>query len=81
MKYKARTKKWIPKLKAGALRKQLGIPNDKKIPIGLLNRIIKARRGQRIRNTTGIGKRFIRVTRLLERRAILARNLKRIKKG
>ena len=44
----------------------------------LLNKIISARAGQRIKNPTKSGKRFIKVTRLLERRSILARNLKRI---
>ena len=72
--------RWIQKakIKRGALSRQLGIPEEKNIPVTLLNRIIKARPGEVIRNPTKVGKRRIRVTRLLERRAILARNLKKI---
>ncbi len=75
-------KKWIQKaLKGhGSVHKQLGIPNDKKIPSSLLNRIIKAKAGDTIKNPSKMGKRNIKVTRLLERRAILAKNLKNIKR-
>ena len=75
-------KKWIQKvhLKKGVLHKQLGIPQEKKIPMSLLNRIVSAKAGQTIKNPTSLGKRKIRVTRLVEERAILARNLKRIKR-
>lgn len=61
----------------GALSRQLKIPIKKNIPMTLLNKIVKAKAGQTIRNPTKIGKRRIKVTRLLERRAILARTLKR----
>jgi len=46
----------------------------------LLNKIVSAKAGDTITNPTTKGKRRIKVTRLLERRAILARNLKRISK-
>jgi len=75
-------KKWIQKAvnKPGTLHKQLEIPKNKKIPMSLLNKIIKAKAGDIIINPTKIGKRKIKVTRLLEERAILARNLKNISK-
>ena len=72
--------KWIQKigLKKGTLHRQLGIPMDKKIPMRLLNAIIRAKAGDVVKNPTAVGVRKIKVTRKLERRAILARNLKRI---
>jgi len=74
--------KWIQKihLKKGTLHRQLGIPLDKKIPISLLNKIVSAKAGDTITNPTSFGKKKIKVTRVLERRAILARNLKSISK-
>ena len=73
-------KKWIQKVvnKPGTLHKQLGIPKREKIPISLLNKIIKAHAGETIVNPTKRGKKKIKVTRLLESRAILAKNLKKI---
>jgi len=67
-------------IKKGALSRQLGIPVERNIPIKLLNKIIRARAGDTIRNPSMSGKRIIKVTRLLERRAILARNLKNFKR-
>lgn len=67
-------------LKKGSLRRSLGIPKGKKIPLSLLNRIISAKSGQVIRNPTKVGKRRIRVTRKIERRSILARNLINLRK-
>lgn len=74
--------KWIQKihLKKGTLHKQLGVSLDKKIPISLLNKIVSAKAGDTITNPTSLGKKRIKVTRVLERRAILARNLKSISK-
>lgn len=66
--------------KPGALSRQLGIPEKKNIPFSLLDEIIKAKAGDTIKNPTKSGNRTIKVTRKLERRAILARNLKRIAK-
>ncbi len=74
--------KWIQKIyiKKGVLHNQLGISQDKKIPMQLLNKIIAAKPGEVIKNPTSIGKRRITVTRVLEKRANLAKNLKNIKK-
>ena len=75
-------KRWIQKAlsRPGSLHKSLSIPKTKKIPMSLLNKIIKAKAGQTITNPTKLGKRKILVTRTLESRAILARNLKNISK-
>jgi len=74
--------RWIQKAikKRGVLKRQLGISDGKKIPATLLNEIIRAEAGQTIRNPTQIGKKRIKVTRLLERRAILARNLRGLRR-
>ncbi len=64
------------KLKKGALSRQLGIAIKDNIPKTLLNKIIKAKAGETIRNPTKSGKKRIKVTRLLEERAIFARTLK-----
>lgn len=64
----------------GALSRQLSIPEKENIPKTLLNKIIKAKAGETITNPCKVGKRRIKVTRLLERRAIFARNLKNMKK-
>lgn len=75
-------KKWIQAtgLKRGALSRQLGIPEKKNIPMTLLDEIIRAKAGDRIKNPTKVGKQCFKVTRLMERRAIMARNLKNISK-
>ena len=74
--------KWIQKihLKKGVLHRQLGIPQDTKIPVSLLNKIIAAKPGDVITNPSGKGRKRIKVTRVLEKRANLARNLKNISK-
>lgn len=76
-------KKFIKKigLKKGALSRQLNIPEKKNIPVTLLNKIIRAKAGDTIRNPTKTGKRRIKVTRLLERRAIFAKTLGKISKS
>lgn len=75
-------KKFIQELdlKRGALKKQLDIPANRKIPFELLMKIQKAKAGETIRNPTATGKRTIKVTRLLEQRVILAMTLRKIKK-
>tara|TARA_Y100000310_G_scaffold26446_1_gene25211 strand:- start:3032 stop:3268 length:237 start_codon:yes stop_codon:yes gene_type:complete len=75
-------RKWIQKAvnKPGTLHRQLDISEDEKIPFSLLDKIIAAKAGDVITNPSKLGKRKIKVTRLLERRAILARNLKKISK-
>ena len=77
-----KTDKWLQriKMKKGVLSKQLGIAEEKNIPITLLDKIIKAKAGETIKNPTMSGKKNIKVTRILERRAILAKNLKNISK-
>lgn len=69
------------RIKKGALSRQLGIPQEKNIPVTLLKKIVRARAGDTIRNPTKSGKRIIKVTTLLERRAILAINLKNFARG
>ena len=70
---------WIQKAikHKGSLSRQLGIPQEEIIPKSLLNEIIKAKAGQTIINPTNIGKKRIVVTRLMERRAILAKTLRK----
>ena len=73
-------KKWIQKAieKPGTLHRQLGIPKGNKIPLVLLSKIISAKVGDVISNPSKVGKKKIKVTNLLERRAILAKNLKKM---
>ena len=66
--------------KPGSLSRQLKIPIKADIPKTLLNKIIAAEPGDVIKNPTKTGKRRIKVTRLLERRAILAKTLKGLKR-
>ena len=72
--------RWIQRAihRPGKLHSDLGIPKAEKIPMSLLNSIVKAKAGQTIKNPTRVGKKKILVTRKIEQRAILARNLKRI---
>jgi len=76
-------KRWIQRAihKLGKLHSDLGISKDEKIPMSLLNVIIRAKAGQTIKNPTSKGRKRIKVTRKLEQRAILARNLKNIKRN
>jgi len=76
-------KRWIQKAihKPGKLHSDLGISKDEKIPMTLLNAIIKAKAGQTIKNPTFKGKKKILVTRRIEQRAILVRNLKNLKRN
>jgi len=69
---------WIRRAirKPGALSRQLGVPVEKNIPKRLLQRIQLARIGTTVRNPTKTGKRRIKVTRLLKRRAVLALTLR-----
>jgi len=71
---------WLSKikLKTGALSKQLGIPEDKNIPMDLLLKIKDTEYGFVVKNKHGIGKKYIKVTTLLKKRAILAINLKKL---
>ena len=65
-------------IKDGALRKQLGVPDDEKIPMNLLRRIMDADVGDMIDNPFKKSK--LKVTALLKRRASLGRTLKKMKK-
>jgi len=69
-------KKWIQKAikKPGSLSKMLGVPEEKKIPVSVLNKIRSAETGDTI---TFRGKK-IKVTTLLKRRAALAKTLKKM---
>ena len=67
-------------MKKGAFSKMLGIPEEKKIPASLLGRIIKADAGETITNPTKLGRKRIKVTAILKKRANLVRNLKKIKR-
>jgi hypothetical protein len=73
-------KMWIQRAitRPGKLHYDLEIPKGEKIPMSLLNAIIKAKAGQTIKNPSLVGKKKIKVTRKIEQRAILARNLKRL---
>lgn len=65
-------KKWMAKAfekhKEGSLHTQLGVPQDKKIPKSLLQRLNDAKQGSRIKNPTKTGKRKITVTGLVKKR-------------
>jgi hypothetical protein len=67
-------------MKPGALSRQLGVPIKKNIPMKLLKKIVVAKAGQTINNPCKTGKRRIKVTHLVERRSILAINLKNMKR-
>jgi hypothetical protein len=75
-------KKFIQKakLKKGALSRQLDIPEKENIPITLLRKITKAKTGRVVRNPTKSGKRRIKATRLVKKRANLAITLKELKR-
>jgi len=70
----------IRKSRKGALSRQLGIPEKENIPVTLLRKIVNAAIGDTIWNPTMKGKRWIKVTKLLKRRANLALTLKRMRK-
>lgn len=75
--------RWIQRMIHGSkkLHIELGVPKDEKIPIKLLDRIIKSREGQTITNPTSVGKKQILITRKIEQRAIIARNSEGLKNG
>lgn len=74
--------KWIQnaEVKKGTLSRQLGIPEKENIPFTLLEKIRAAELGSTIYNPTKLGEKKYKVTPLLKKRAVLALNLKRIKK-
>jgi len=72
-------KKWIQKsgVKKGALHRQLQVPTSKPIPKTLLNALVKAHQGSVVSNPTKTGKSTIKVTPLLKKRVMFARNVRR----
>jgi len=64
------------KMKKDALRNMLSIPEGKNIPVSLLQKIMKADVGDKIRNQ--FTNKDMTVTTLMKRRASLARTLKKM---
>lgn len=60
-------------------KRQLGVKAEEKISGTLLNRIIRTKEGSTLINPSKIGHRRIKVTNLLIRRAILTKNLRKLK--
>jgi len=75
-------RKWIRKSikRRGGLSRQLGIREKDNIPVSLLQKIKRAPPGTTITNPTKTGKKRIRVTKKMKRRANLALTLKRLQK-
>ena len=73
---------WIGKAikKPGALHRQLGIPQETKIPTTLLRTILNADTGDVVKNPTKVGKRRYRVTTLLQQRVNPVLTLKRFRR-
>jgi len=65
--------------KPGALRSQLNVKSGQKIPKTFLNKIADAPVDTRVTNPTKTGKKSVKVTKLLKRRASLARTLSKLK--
>jgi len=78
----SKKKYWIQEAtgKNGSLSKQMKIPEKKNIPFTLLEKIKAAKIGSTVKNPTQCGKKEYKVTKLLKRRAVMALNLKRLKK-
>ena len=70
----------MKKHKPGSLSRQLEVPVKDNIPFTLLEKIRTAPIGTTVKNPAKAGKRRIHVTRLLKQRAVLALNLKRIRR-
>lgn len=69
---------WIQTLKKGTLKRQLKIPEKNRIPKKLLIKIKQAKLRSRIKNPVKKGKRIIKVTPLLKKRAVVALTLAQI---
>lgn len=61
-------------IKKGALRKQLEIPADKKVPKTLIRKINSAKVGTNVHNPTKTGKRVIPVTKKLHKRTFFVQS-------
>lgn len=59
----------------GSLHRQLQVPQEERIPKRLLQKIQRAKTGDKIKNPTKTGKRSIPVTTLLKRRTAFALNV------
>lgn len=72
-----RVKKWIQKtkMKKGSLSRQLGVPVKENIPVGVLNKVVKAKVGTKVMVPKG----KVTVTKLMKRRAVFAKTLKGLK--
>jgi len=64
------------KIKKGALHRQLGIPEDRKIPVNVLNKILSKDVGEKIK----VNGKTITVTSLLKKRANFAKNARKWRK-
>ena len=77
-------KKWIQKAlkkrKEGSLHRQLDVPQSKTIPKTLLNEIKSTPVGEKVHNPTLVGKKIVKVTGLLKKRAVLAKTLRKMRK-
>ena len=58
----------------GSLHRQLGVPKNENLPISFLAKIVLTEINKTIKNPTKIGKKEVKVTRLLKRRAVAALN-------
>jgi len=65
--------------KRGSLHRQLEVPNGKRIPMRLLSKIKSAEVGKTVTNPTKTGKRKVKVTGLLKKRAVVAHTLRKFK--
>ncbi len=77
-------KLWMQKAfgghKEGSLHRQLDVPMDKTIPQTLLTEIKDTPIGENVHNPTKIGKRKVKVTRLLKQRATLVHTANKSKR-
>ena len=74
---------WIGKAmkRKGALHRQLGIPQETKIPKTLLTTILKADTGDVVKNPTKVGRHRYRVTTLMQQRVNPVLTLKRFRRN
>jgi hypothetical protein len=63
------------------LREQLGISQKRKVPVTLSQKISRTPAGKTISNPTKAGKKRIKVTPLMKKRAVLAKNIPKWRKS
>lgn len=61
-------------LRQGAFKRQVGVPKRRKVPLALENKIISAPEGKTVKNPTKTGDKHIKVTKLMKKRAVFAKN-------